>query len=95
MLHLICKNCDIKNYQLNCVCKPHLWTWSSTSARDDFLAVLTMSMNLSTVKNWIKDVDSLGVWLRYDEADGKVTQIFCALCTKHVGRLFAWRQKLQ
>ena len=51
------------------------------------LAVLTMPVNLSTVQNWIKDVDSLGEWLRYDEANGKVTQIFSTLCTKHEGRL--------
>ena len=42
-----------------------------------------MSVNLSTVEKWIQDVDSLGEWLCYMESCGKVTQIFCTLCTKH------------
>ena len=46
-----------------------------------------MSVNLSTVQKWIQDVDSLGEWLRYVESRGKVTRIFCVLCTKHQGRL--------
>ena len=51
------------------------------------LFLIAMSVNLSTVQKWIKDVDSLGEWLRYDESGGKVKRIFCALCTKHKERL--------
>ena len=50
-----------------------------------------MPVNLSTVQKWIKDVDSLGEWLQYDESGGKVTRIFCALCSKHQDRLRAVR----
>ena len=50
-----------------------------------------MSVNLSTVQKWIKEVDSLGEWLRYDESGGKVTRISCALCTKYKDRLQALR----
>ena len=51
-----------------------------------------MPVNLSTVQKWIKDVDSLGecmvtVW----RVGGKVTRIFCALCSKHQDRLRAVR----
>ena len=53
--------------------------------------VLNMPVNLSTVQKWIKDVDSLGEWLRYDESGGKVTRIFYALCSKHQDRLRAVR----
>ena len=50
-----------------------------------------MPVNLSTVQKWIKDVDSLGEWLRYDESGGKVTRIFCVFCSKHQDRLRAVR----
>ena len=50
-----------------------------------------MSVNLSTVQKWTKELDSLGEWLRYDESGGKVTRIFCALCAKHKDRLQALR----
>ena len=50
-----------------------------------------MPVNLSTVQKWIKNVDSRGEWLRYDESGGKVTRILCALCSKHQDRLRAMR----
>ena len=50
-----------------------------------------MPVNLSTVQKWIKDVDSLGEWLWYDESGGKVTRIFCALRSKHQDCLRAVR----
>ena len=49
-----------------------------------------MSVNLSTVEKWTKELDSLGEWLRY-ESGGKITWIFCALCAKHNDRLHALR----
>ena len=45
----------------------------------DSTRLFTMSVNLSTVLKWIKDMDSLGEWLRYDESGKKVTQIFVCL----------------
>ena len=50
-----------------------------------------MSVSLSTVKKWIKDVEGLGEWLLYDESSGNVTRIFCKLCSKHQDRLRAVR----
>ena len=64
----------------------HCSSFSVTSAQ-----LLTMSVNLSTMQKWTKDLDSLGEWLRYDESDRKVTRTFCALCTKHKDRLQALR----
>ena len=46
-----------------------------------------MSVNLGTVQRWGRELDSLNEWLRYDVKEGKVTRIFCALCTKHEERL--------
>ena len=46
-----------------------------------------MLANLTTVQQWSKELDRLGEWLRWDESGGKVSRIFCALCTKHVDRL--------
>ena len=48
-----------------------------------------MSVNLSTVQKWSKELDSLGEWLQYNESSRKVTQIFCALCAKYKDRLHA------
>ena len=53
--------------------------------------LLTMSVNLSTVQKWSKELDTLGEWLRYGELAGNVMQIFCALHTKHKDRLHALR----
>ena len=39
------------------------------------------------MQRWCKEIDSLSEWFRYDEKDGKVTRIFCALCAKHQGKL--------
>ena len=50
-----------------------------------------MSVNLSTVQKWAKEVDSLGEWLRFGEHGGKVERITCALCRKHKDRLRAVR----
>ena len=49
--------------------------------------IKTMLANLTTVQEWSKELDRLGEWLRWDESGGKVSRIFCALCTKHVDRL--------
>ena len=48
-----------------------------------------MSVNLSTVQKWAKEVDSLGEWLCFGEHGGKVERITCALCCKHRDRLRA------
>ena len=48
-----------------------------------------MSVNLSTVQKWAKEVDSLGEWLCFGEHDRKVEWIACALCCKHKDRLRA------
>ena len=50
-----------------------------------------MLANLTTVQKWSKEIDRLGEWLCWDESRGKVSCIFCALCTKHVNRLKAIR----
>ena len=50
-----------------------------------------MSVNLSTIQNWTKELDSLGEWLQHDESGGKVMRIFCALRAKHKDRLQALR----
>ncbi len=50
-----------------------------------------MSVNLSTVKKWILELDSVGEWLRHDESGGKVSRIICALCSEHKERLHALR----
>lgn len=57
-----------------------------TSAR-----ILTMSVNLSSVQKWIKEVDSLGEWVWYDKTGRTVMRIFCALCANHKDRLHALR----
>ena len=46
-----------------------------------------------TVKNWAKEIDSLGEWLRYevDEKSGRVTHLYCAMCATHVDKLKALR----
>lgn len=48
---------------------------------------MIMSVNLGTVQRWGRERDSLNEWLRYDVKEGKVTRIFCSLCTKHQERL--------
>ena len=50
-----------------------------------------MFVNQGTVQQWGKELDSLNEWLRYDIKEGKVTRIFCALCTKHQEKLHALR----
>ena len=50
--------------------------------RTDSRDIETMLANLTTVQKWSE-------WLRWDESGGKVSCIFCALCTKHVDRLKA------
>ena len=57
--------------------------------RTDSRDIETMLANLTTVQKWSKELDRLGEWLRWDESEGKVSRIFCALCTKYVDRLNA------
>ena len=50
-----------------------------------------MLANMTTVQKWPKESESVGEWLRWDESEGKVSRIFCALCAKHVDRTKAIR----
>ena len=42
--------------------------------------VMSGGVRLQTVKNWAKEVDIVGEWLRYDETSGFVTRVHCELC---------------
>ena len=47
----------------------------------------TSGVRQLTVKNWEKELDSLGEWLRYNETTGNVTRVYCELCSNHVEQL--------
>ena len=53
--------------------------------------VMSGGVRLQTVKNWAKEVDIVGEWLRYDETSGFVTRVHCELCAKHADRLKSLR----
>ena len=48
-------------------------------------------VRLQTAKNWAKEVDVTGEWLRYEETSGFVTRVYCELCRKHADRLKSLR----
>ena len=87
-LHHTSLSPDQSCFEASCLFCCALWSFFKflTSAQ-----ISTMSVNLSTVQKWTKELDSLGEWLRYDESGGKVTRIFCALCAKPKDRLKAVR----